>query len=136
MSGRTILYVEDEEYDVLFMRRAFARVLPQHQLEIAPDGHKAIEHLSKGSATPDLVLLDLNLPLMSGFEVLTWMRQQPVLSKLPVVIFSSSARPEDRSRASELGANEYVQKPSSALDFGNVLKGLDERWFKSDAACQ
>src|SRR5512133_1327898 len=108
-----ILYVEDEEYDVLFMRRAFAKAGLPHDLRVAIDGQKAIESLSNGQPRPNLVILDLNLPLVSGFDVLKWMRQQDGLKNIPVVIFSSSARQEDRTRAQELGANEYVQKPGS-----------------------
>jgi CheY-like chemotaxis protein len=136
MAKTTILYVEDEEYDVLFMRRAFSKAASQHGLEIATDGQKAIDFLSDCTQPPPgLVLLDLNLPLISGFEVLKWIRQQPSLRQLPVLIFSSSARPEDRSKATELGANEYIQKPGSALDFEMIVKDLEVRWLSKGAEC-
>jgi DNA-binding response OmpR family regulator len=77
-----------------------------------------------------LILLDLNLPLVSGFEVLEWMRKTTGYQELPVVIFSSSARPEDRIRAEATGADDYVQKPSSALEFRAVIDYLERRWLK------
>lgn len=77
---------------------------------------------------PALVLLDLNLPQMPGFEVLAWMRNHPDYARTPVVVFSSSAREDDRVKAKELGANEFVAKPSSGLKFGEVVEGLREKW--------
>jgi CheY-like chemotaxis protein len=76
-----------------------------------------------------VILLDLNLPLVSGFEVLKWLRQQPPYEALPVVVFSSSARGEDQQKATELGANAYVQKPSSGLDFVDVVQQLKQQWL-------
>jgi CheY-like chemotaxis protein len=76
MAKAVVLYVEDEEYDVLFMRRAFEKAGGGHDLHVVIDGQKAIDYLSDASQPrPDLVLLDLNLPLISGFEVLDWMRR-------------------------------------------------------------
>lgn len=73
------------------------------------------------------MLLDLNLPSISGFDLLRWMRQEPSLKELPVVIFSSSGRPEDRSQAKELGADDYLLKPVSGAQFRDVARGLLER---------
>jgi DNA-binding response OmpR family regulator len=135
MARATILYVEDEEYDVLFMRRAFHKAAPAYELRVVTDGQKAIDYLSDPQqARPDLILLDLNLPLVSGFEVLEWMRSQDGYTQVPVVIFSSSARPEDRIRAEATGANDYLQKPSSALEFRTVIDYLDRRWFHDGLA--
>jgi CheY-like chemotaxis protein len=120
-----MLYVEDEESDVYFMRRAFRRSGVGWQLHTVCDGREAVAYLlghgkysdRKLYPKPDILLLDLNLPLVSGFEVLTALRAEPEYVNLPVVVFSSSGRPEDRHRASELGANGYILKPSSGSDF-------------------
>jgi CheY-like chemotaxis protein len=64
-----------------------------------------------------------------GFEVLQWIRQLPEYAATPVVVFSSSTKPEDRVKARELGANEFVEKPSSAIQFGEVVKRLKEMWL-------
>ena len=101
------------------------------------DGRAAIEYLSGAGKygdreiypLPGVVLLDLNLPLVSGFEVLEWMRNHPDFARTPVVVFSSSTREDDRVRARELGANEFVAKPSSGLDFGQVVDQLREKWL-------
>lgn len=79
---------------------------------------------------PALVLLDLNLPHVSGFQVLEWMRNRPDVRHTPVVIFSSSTRQDDRVKATELGANEFVSKPSSAAKFGEVVEGLRGKWMR------
>jgi len=113
------------------MQRAFAKSPNEHNLRIVTDGQKAIDYMSDpGQPRPDLILLDLNLPLISGFEFLTWLRKKAEMRQLPVVIFSSSARPEDRVRAEACGADDYVQKPSSALEFRHVVTYLEDHWFK------
>lgn len=132
MTPRTILYVEDEADDVFFMRRAFDRSGVQSRLHTVENGELAIDYLAgRGPFAdrelhpyPAFVLLDLNLPLRSGFEVLQWIRSDPSHANLTVVIFSSSGRPEDRTRASELGATAYLQKPSSGRAFLNLLEDL------------
>jgi CheY-like chemotaxis protein len=133
----SVLYVEDEENDVFFMRRSFQRAGLNQSLKVVIDGQEAIDYLSGrgrfGNRTeyplPTVVLLDLNLPTVSGFQVLTWIRTQPQFRQLPVVIFSSSARPEDKSRAKELGADDYLEKPGSGLEFGIALQALNQKWI-------
>lgn len=135
--GGTVLYVEDEESDALFMKRAFAGKGLGSALRVVGDGRAAIEYLSgageygdrKEYPLPSVVLLDLNLPQVAGFEVLRWMRNHPDYAKTPVVVFSSSTREDDRVKALELGANEFVGKPNSGLKFGEVVEGLRERWM-------
>jgi CheY-like chemotaxis protein len=135
----TVLYVENEENDVLFMRRAFKREGLEGCLRIVATGREAMSYLT-GEAShadrelypfPVLLLLDLNLPAISGFEMLSWLRQQPQshLRELPVVIFSSSARVEDRMRAQELGASDYLQKPTSGAQFLQVVQELKRKWL-------
>lgn len=134
--ARTVLYVEDEHFDRVFMELAFEKLGRGPVLRTVTQGSDAIGYLSgKGEFAdrtrhplPSLVLLDLNLGPFSGFEVLEWMRQQPAFRSLPVVIFSSSSRPEDKAKAAHLGALDYIQKPSSGLRFGEVIKALQDRW--------
>jgi len=132
-----LLYVEDEEDDVYFMRRAFTRAGLEACLKIVGDGQAAIDYLSGCGQfsdrteypLPEVVLLDLNLPTVSGFQVLKWIRQNPEFLRLPVVVFSSSARQGDKTRARELGASDYIEKPGSGLEFGSVLEALKSRWL-------
>jgi CheY-like chemotaxis protein len=142
MAKQTVLYVEDEENDVFFMRYAFQEAGIQHGLESVGDGQHALAYLA-GKAPyadrqqfpiPTLILLDLNLPLISGFEVLDWIREQPELQETPVVIFSSSGRPEDRSKAEKLGADHYVLKPASGMQFVQIAKNLKDTWLTTPKA--
>lgn len=133
-----LLYVEDEENDAYLLQLWFRRMGTRQSLRIVEDGPKAISYLSTAGAAgeggfdplPCLVLLDLNLPGISGFDVLTWIRTQPRLKDLPVVIFSSSSKPEDQERARELGANDYVVKPVDMSRMTQTLQGLYDRWMK------
>lgn len=132
-----ILYVEDEADDAFFMRNAFRKAGIRFPLLVIEDGEQALAFLARkppfdsplDNPVPSLVLLDLNLPLRSGFEVLEWVRGQSKFSHIPVVIYSSSGRPEDRARATALGATEYLLKPSSGLDFVKVAEEIKVRWL-------
>lgn len=133
-----LLYVEDEENDVLFLRRAFEREALPVRLDVVMDGETAVAFL--GAQTPHaarelprLVLLDLNLPARSGFEVLEWLRGQEPLAGLPVVIFSSSGRPEDRERARRLGADDYLLKPACTTELRDLVRRLHEHWLAPSA---
>jgi CheY-like chemotaxis protein len=130
-----VLYVEDEENDVFFMQMAFEKTGMNWLLQSVPDGPKAIAYLAGAGPyadrerhpLPSVVLLDLNLPGCSGFEVLQWLREQPQFQQLPAVIFSSSGRQEDRDKAQALGANGYIEKPVSGLAFPAVVHELRRR---------
>jgi CheY-like chemotaxis protein len=141
MEARTlrtvVLYVEDEPDDVLFMGRAFTKAGLVDWLRAVGDGRDAIDYLEGRGGyadrgqhpVPALVLLDLNLPVVSGFEVLKWLSGRPELKEVPVVVFSSSAREEDKVKARELGARGFIEKPSSTAGLNAVVEGLKERWL-------
>lgn len=134
-----VLYVEDEADDVLFMQAAFRRLGLGVPLHAVADGQQAIAYLAgegmyadrAAHPLPALVLLDLNLPLQSGFEVLQWIRNEPRFAALPVIVFSSSGRPEDRQRAAELGATDYALKPSSGMQFSEVVAPVRAAWLRT-----
>jgi CheY-like chemotaxis protein len=136
-SPARVLYVEDEEDDVFFMRNAFKRLGYDDRFHAVEDGDRAISYLSGREAyadrtnhpLPTVVVLDLNLPIRSGFEVLEWLRSQPEFQALPVVVFSSSGRLEDRQRAERLGATEYLLKPASGAQFLVMARQLTETWL-------
>jgi CheY-like chemotaxis protein len=133
-----VLYVEDEENDAYLVRLWLQKMEAGLPLHIIENGPQAIRYLSSAGSAQDnashplpcLVLLDLNLPGISGFEVLAWIRSQPRMKELAVVIFSSSNKPEDQERARELGANDYVVKPVDLGRTTGALHGLYERWIK------
>lgn len=133
----SVLYVEDEENDAFFMQRAFKKLGIGHSLQWVSDGLKAIAYLA-GKAPyndrdqfpmPSVILLDLNLGFMSGFDVLDWLRAQPEFVSLPVVIFSSSNNPLDRERAFRLGATDFVPKPRSSAEFPEAIAPVRQRWL-------
>jgi CheY-like chemotaxis protein len=128
----SILVVEDDETDVWLLRRAFTEAGIDVPLQIASDGQAAIDFFEERCAKPGtddrlpaLLILDLKMPRRTGFEVLQWLRAQPVLRCLPVMIFSSSAHQQDVERAFEAGANAFVVKPASTVEraeFGRFVK--------------
>ncbi len=132
-----VLYVEDEESDRLLMRRAFQKAGLEPALRMVNHGQAAIDYLSGAGVyaqrgeypLPAVVLLDLNLPEVHGFDVLKWIRAQPAHSGLPVVVFTSSALEEDRHRAELLGANDFVQKPGMPDGFQELARRLSEAWL-------
>ncbi len=137
-SGKSIvLYVEDEERDRMLMELAFQNAGLGPAMRMVSHGQAAIDYLSGAGAygdraeypLPAVVLLDLNLPEVHGFEVLRWIRGQPTYQGLPVVVFTSSAREEDRARALELGASEYLQKPLAPGGFQEVAQRLSKEWL-------
>ena len=132
-----ILLVEDDSADVLLLRRAFMKGGITHPLRVAPDGAEAIAYVagSGGYADraqhprPSIVLLDIKLPSMSGFDVLSWIRQDPASSRLPVIMLSSSTHPADISRAYDAGANGYHGKPSDAEGFTALVDKMRLYWL-------
>ena len=116
-----LLYVEDNEDDVFLLKHAFQSAEAAVQISHVPDSQAAIKYLIGDGEyedrsrfpMPDLVLLDINMPGMDGLDLLAWIRSQPVLMALRVLIYSSSSKEQDIARAHRLGANAYVVKPTS-----------------------
>src|ERR1051326_7062364 len=113
-----ILLAEDREDDVLLIRRAFNKANLLNPLHVVQDGEEAIAYL-KGEGQyanraeyplPSLLLLDLKMPRKNGFEVLQWIRQQPSLSALRVVVLTSSSEIQDVNMAYRLGSNSFLVK--------------------------
>lgn len=131
-----VLYVEDEEEDIALMRYAFKRQNLEPHLRIVPNGLEAKRYLAgQGEYAdralyplPRVLLLDLKLPLVSGFELLAWVREQPNLGAFPIVAFSSSDREDERREAMELGAAEYLIKPAGGT-FVGIVERLHQKWF-------
>jgi CheY-like chemotaxis protein len=129
MQRRILLYVEDEEAAVFLFETALRELGCDIQFHRVPDGEAAIAFLGKDGVyrdapTPGLVLLDLNLPKVSGFEVLAHLQGNAALNSIPVVIFTSSARPVDRVRSLALGARQFITKPASLDSFIDVVKSV------------
>ncbi len=125
-----VLLVEDDPGDVLIAQEALRASEVDTHLDIVSDGIEALAYLRReegfdGAARPDLILLDLNLPRMSGHEVLAELKNDPDLRSIPVVVLSTSSAIEDISRSYDLHANVYVTKPVDFDDFAEVVKQID-----------
>jgi CheY-like chemotaxis protein len=132
----TILHVEDDPNDVLLVQRALRKTNSTCRIQSVSDGDRALAYL--GGSTeytdrekfplPNLVLLDLKMPRKSGFEVLSWIRSQPSLKRLLVVIFTSSKHDQDINNAYELGANSYLVKPVGFDALVETMKQIHHYW--------
>ena len=133
-----VLLVEDSPADVALVQRAFQRGGGVARLHVVRDGDAAVHSLEgRGDFTdrarhplPRLVLLDLKLPRRSGLEVLAWLREQPGLGRLPVVVLTSSRESVDVARAYDLGANGYLLKPVVFDDLLQLARALDLFWLQ------
>ena len=132
-----ILLAEDDANDVLLIQRAFQRNLVANPVQVVRDGDEAVAYLT-GQAPfadrerhplPVLMLMDLKMPRKSGLEVLAWVRQQPGLKRLPIIVLTSSNQSPDINRAYELGANSYLVKPAGFDSLLDLVKNLDMYWL-------
>ena len=132
-----ILLAEDDPNDVLLIQRAFQRTHLANPVQVVRDGEEALAYLSGQGAFADrerhplpvLMLMDLKMPRKTGLEVLAWLRQQPVLKRLPVIVLTSSNQSPDINRAYELGANSYLVKPAGFDSLLELVKNLDMYWL-------
>ena len=133
----TILLVEDSEEDRMLLRRAFRNARIANPVVEVRDGEAAICYLSGQGVYADrtrcpmpfLVLLDLRMPRMSGFEVLEWIRGQPTLRELIVVVLSSSDDMRDVNKAHQLGATSYLVKPGNFDELVEMVKRVQGHWL-------
>ena len=140
-----ILLVEDNESDVLLTRRGFQRANFAVNIHDVENGQECMAFLRKESPyadapTPDVILLDLNMPVMDGREVLTEIVKDDVLRQLPVVVLTTSAAEADLKAMYELRCSTYIVKPVDFTEFQSVIEHLGNYWFNvallpPEAAC-
>lgn len=132
MTHLHVLYAEDDENDIFFMKRAFARLQTPRPLHVVQDGQEAVDYLVGRGAfadrgiypVPDLLILDIKMPHLSGREVLEWVRQRGQFSKMRVVMLTSSTHDEDVKFCAKAGADAYLTKPSQADKLIELMAGL------------
>jgi len=134
---QVILSIDDNDVDGALLERAFKRTGVAARLFRVSEGPQALAYLAgegiyadrESYPLPDSVLLDLAMPKMSGFDVLSWIRQHPDLNKTIVLILTSSERPEDMRAASKIGADAYLVKPSKFEDLKVLVKSIESDWL-------
>lgn len=127
VSTARLLVVDDSDDDVELLRIALARTRSRLRLSVATSGEAALRRLGDETA-PDLVLLDWNMPGLSGAEVLEAIRGNPATHHLPVFVFSSSESPEHRRLAIALGATGCLPKPADMGGYLGLARALDSAW--------
>jgi CheY-like chemotaxis protein len=125
-----ILLVDDDEVDVMTVKRAFSRANITNQLYVATDGIEALRMLRSDGIPPArrLVLLDLNMPRMSGIELLREIRADPALQPITVVVLTTSNEDRDRVEAYQLNVAGYLLKPVTFHAFAEVMSTLNKYW--------
>lgn len=137
-----ILVAEDDANDVFFLRRAFEKVGQDCRVFDVSDGEQVISYLTGATPfqnraqypLPDLLLLDLKMPLKSGFEVLGWLQTHPGLCSVPALVLSSSEHEKDILLARSLGAREFHVKPSTLNQLEELAADLRARWLVRKAS--
>jgi DNA-binding response OmpR family regulator len=124
------LLIEDCAGDVLLMKQALAEFAVSLRFNVARDGEQALSILSEPNFKPDLIILDLNVPKITGLGFLERYRQRDI----PIVVFSSSQNAVEIQRALELGACECVEKPSDLGEFRAVIRGIIVKWVGDGGA--
>jgi CheY-like chemotaxis protein len=130
-----VLIIEDNDDDVVLVKRVLSQSTVLCRLHVARDGQEALDFLFNrcklGDAPwPDLVLLDLRLPMLEGHEILSRIRGDPELSSVPVYILTGSKREQDLDRSLELGADGFFPKPFALEDVKCVLAIVMKRWAR------
>ncbi|THF70262.1 response regulator [Deinococcus sp. Arct2-2] len=134
MKSIEILLVEDNPADVMLTEEAFTEADFPHQLHVAKDGVEALRFLRREGPytekpTPDVILLDLNMPRMSGLEVLDVLKLDQYLRNIPVIVLTTSRAESDIWRSYNLHANAYIPKPVTISEFVEVIKSFETFWF-------
>lgn len=130
-----ILLVEDNEGDIILTLEAFEECKVKTKISIAKNGQEALDFLFRRGAytdakKPDLILLDINIPIYSGHEVLQQIKASPELKKIPVIILTTSSSSKDIDEAYQNYCNSYVKKPLDISEFLNAILKIEEFWLE------
>src|SRR4051812_31055315 len=142
MPHQPILIAEDDSDDAFLLMRAFGKAGITNPLDLVSDGQKVVNYFEqlprKKSLLPRLLLLDIKMPLLNGFDVLRWVRSQPGLKRLPIIMLTSSDEEKDINRAYDLGANSYLIKPPDMEGLELLTLKLCDYWLaiNEQPACE
>jgi CheY-like chemotaxis protein len=135
-----ILIAEDDENDRFLLGRAIAKTGVQHQIHMVSDGREAIAYLRgdgvyadrRAYPFPNVLILDLKMPICSGFDVLEWLLAHEDCSVIPTLVLSSSAEPQDVKRCYTLLANAYFTKPPTIEESTRLMARIFDFWFAAN----
>lgn len=135
MKLASILLVEDNEGDILLTQEAFEESKVKTELNVARNGQEALDYLYKRdefthAKKPDLILLDINIPVFNGHEVLEQIKKDPILKKIPVIVLTTSSNEKDIEKAYDNHTNSYVRKPLDMEDFLTAILKIEEFWLQ------
>ncbi len=131
-NSKPILLVEDDQVDVITARRAFKELEVTNELIHKGDGEDALEYLQdESNVKPCIILLDLNMPRMDGFEFLETVKSDNLLKNIPVIILTTSDTNESATRGFDLGAAGYIVKPVDYRQFVESMRAVDRYWTLS-----
>ena len=129
----TILLVEDDKVDVMTVKRAFRDLNLTNPLAVARNGEEALTYLrNPDNELPCIILLDLNMPKMNGVEFLTWIKQDPSLMAIPVIVLTTSHEEQDKLESFSHGVAGYMLKPVDYKQFVEVVRAIDRYWTVSE----
>ena len=132
-SKKPILLVEDDQVDIMTIKRALGDIHLTNRLDVAHNGEEAIEHLRDTTKErPCIILLDLNMPKMNGIEFLRVIKKDVHLRKIPVVILTTSKEEKDKIDSYNLSVAGYMVKPVDYLEFVEVIRTIDLYWTLSE----
>lgn len=127
--NKKIMLIEDDYVDALTIKRAFRDIKVENELIIAEDGEKALEMLKDMQEYPQVIILDLNMPKLSGVEFLKIIKKDENLSIIPVVIMTTSKEDEDKLNCYKNGISGYIEKPIDYNEFLEILKIVYDYWM-------
>lgn len=130
-----ILLVEDNEGDILLTREAFETCKIKTNISVAKNGQEALDFLFKrkeyvDAQKPNLILLDINIPIYNGHEVLRQIKEDPILKKIPVIMLTTSSSNKDLDEAYGNHCNSYIKKPIEIVDFIKTILKIEEFWLQ------
>ena len=134
-----IVIVDDDPADTYVMRRAFAKAAIPAEIDLIADGQAFVDFYAGSTndapaPTRQLVLLDINMPILNGFDALRALDAMGVARHAPILMFSTSSEPDDIARAYDLGVNGYVKKPGTIEEAETLAVALDAYWLKANIA--
>lgn len=129
-SFKKLLLADDDSDDAGLFCEALLEVCPDASCFLANDGNEVLDKLPDMTELPDLIVLDVNMPLMDGWECLTLLKSNPEYQDIPVILYSTSSRPQDNQRARDLGAIFFYTKPEKFGDLKKFLKMVVQNFDK------